>query len=368
VQSSIPVIIPTLDGRVDGVFWPGNARQRPGGLIVFFDAESGKAAARQVLTHLRALCQQDGISVLEMSHVRPKTHTRVADSDRDALDLLAGVSYLRSHGISDIAVIFCSGRALHASPQEVQAELLTRCIKAILATSTDWSDLTEQLATLTDSVRSATDCIRGLTRVSVLWDDSNPQAGGSDGNTISSSVRAFSAATAGRKTLRLADALYNWTLETLYRHANSSWSPAVRRPNLGSANQSLPERSASDAWIKMSYLRAESAHARNIARQNLTFLEHQWDAMLEGLDERNRIRADNVRHLMAHVVSAQKSIATYGDSRATAKVLQAVRNSWQFLDRPARENWLKAWTQVFPFGGLGQTHPSLPAGSRISPR
>jgi hypothetical protein len=335
--SAIPVIIPTLNGRVHGVFWPANATARAGGLIILFDTNSASVQARKVLALLRGLCQRDGISVLEMSTIRSEASTRVADSGRYALHLLAGIHNLRSRGISDIAVIFCNSEASSAlSPRELPRQLFTQCAEAIVASSTDWHDLTEQLTALTDSIHSAVDCIHGLTAF------------------------ILNATTAPRTALRLSETLYSWTIDTLSWHGADTDSSATRPLSQDPANQSLPERDWSNVWKQASHLRAETVRARNIARQNFSFLQHQWDAMLKELEDRDAIRAANARHQMARVGSTRGGIRAHGDSQDPAMVLRAARNSWQFLDRAARDHWLKAWTQVFPFGGLGATQPSLP--------
>jgi hypothetical protein len=338
--SSIPVIIPTLDGRVHGVFWSANATARAGGLIVLSDTNSD----RRVLALLQALCQRVGISVLEMSSNRPEASTRVADPGWYARHLLAGVNDLCSRGISDIAIIFCNGGPSSTlSPQDLQDQLLTWCAETIVASSTDRRDLTKRLAAVTDSIGSAADCIRGLTAFT------------------------FSAATAPRKMLRLTDTLYNWTIDTLHWHGVDTGSSATRPLPLDSATHSLPG-DRRNVRQQTSHLRADISRASNSARQNFIFLQHEWDAMLEDLEQRDGIRAVNLRQQRERVVTSTKEqITTRGDSYDPAMVLRAARDSWRFLDEAARDRWLKAWSQVFPFGGLGKIQTSLPEVSIISP-
>jgi hypothetical protein len=345
---AVPIIIPTLESRVHGVFWPGASSQLATGLIVLSEGPVDESEVEQVSALLCARCQMAGISVLDLSQNDIGVEQEAADPYRLGLILLAAIPELRSRGISDVAIIICSGATAPISLQQLQSQLFARCIAASLEPSTTWNDITMRLTGLTETIRSAVNSIRGITYVHTV---SEEHEAASRGATWHFEV-ASSGAVGGKEAQRVSDALYNWTLTTL--KPNPAFTvPQHQKPvdvfaSLRSSSELL-KLAANGKW------RAEAARTRIVMQENLRYLQQQWDAMLIDLEERDESRAAKVRTRLA--VTLVPSDGNLVDSK---KALRAARLTWHLLDKPARYRWLDAWNQAFPALGL---HTYLPGSS-----
>jgi hypothetical protein len=292
-----------------------------------------------------------GMSVLDLSHNNLRVEQEAADPYQLVLAMLAAITELRSRNIFDIAIIIRAGATARVPLHQLQSQLFARCIATSLKPFSTWNDMTMQLTELTSAVRLAVDSIRGLAYLHAYPDEHEAASPGATGHFEIASSEAVGA----EDVYRTSGALYAWTLATV--KLNPAFAVTQHQVPVGS---SLPQQHLGTALT--SSWRAEAGRARTVMRENLHYLQKQWDAILIDLAERDGSRAARVRTRLAIAV-----IPSDGHRVDNTAALRAARLTWHLLDKLARYHWLDACDQAFSAQGLRTFLPESSIGVPASP-
>jgi hypothetical protein len=345
------MIIPTLNGRVRGVLRPGPGPQHAC-LIVLSDAEIETTTNTRALTYLSSHCQVAGISVLEVGRRESQRERPASDPDQLVLNMLGAITQLQSRGYRAIATIVCGGETTWFRLQKSETQFLARCIAFSLERSLTLADLTTQVASLTESIHSAVDSMCGVAGVQVVAGEGTTQLLSRDEKGVSRQVLvAPGAADDAQAVRRITDTLFAWALQTL-----QPTTAAVIRPLEVLDALLLGQQQGSG---KYSALQARGAFRRSIVHNNMRYLQHQWNAILTDLEERDPCRAFEVRTLLSEDTCSSNLRHMDGPIEG----LRAARLSWRLLDTEARRRWVTAWKAILSVQDLQAT----PSASRPEP-